>query len=68
MGDRGQYEIATAIRTACVWKVTACKVGNVHRYADFRDLAYLDFRPVGGCNRRPAGERVREHGLDGPLR
>ncbi len=28
---------------ACVWEVTARKVGNVHRNADFRDTTYLDF-------------------------
>jgi triphosphoribosyl-dephospho-CoA synthase len=43
MGDRGQHEIAIAIRTACIWEVTARKVGNVHRYADFADTTYLDF-------------------------
>lgn len=43
MGNRGQYEIATAIRTACIWEATARKVGNVHRYADFAETTYLDF-------------------------
>lgn len=28
---------------ACLWEVTARKVGNVHRNADFRDTTYLDF-------------------------
>jgi triphosphoribosyl-dephospho-CoA synthase len=28
---------------ACVWEVTARKAGNVHRFADFADLTYLDF-------------------------
>ncbi len=28
---------------ACVWEATARKPGNVHRYADFPDLHYLDF-------------------------
>lgn len=31
-----------AIR-ACVWEATARKPGNVHRWADFPDLTYLDF-------------------------
>jgi triphosphoribosyl-dephospho-CoA synthase len=43
MGDRGQYQIATAIRAACVWEVTARKAGNVHRYADAPGATYLDF-------------------------
>ena len=43
MGYRGQYELAMAIRTACIWEVSARKVGNVHRYADFADTTYLDF-------------------------
>ncbi len=28
---------------ACIWEVMACKVGNVHRQADFADLGLLDF-------------------------
>jgi triphosphoribosyl-dephospho-CoA synthase len=28
---------------ACIWEATARKGGNVHRYADFADLTYLDF-------------------------
>jgi triphosphoribosyl-dephospho-CoA synthase len=28
---------------AAIWEVTARKVGNVHRYADFADTTYLDF-------------------------
>ncbi|MBM3981788.1 MAG: triphosphoribosyl-dephospho-CoA synthetase [Planctomycetes bacterium] len=43
MGYRGEYEIASAIRTACVWEATARKVGNVHRYRDFTTSTYLDF-------------------------
>ena len=43
MGYRGQYEIATSIRTTCVWEVTARKTGNVHRFADFTTSTYLDF-------------------------
>ena len=27
---------------ACIWEATARKPGNVHRYADFADLTYLD--------------------------
>ena len=43
MGNRGRYEIATAIRTACIWEATSRKVGNVHRYADFAETTYLGF-------------------------
>jgi triphosphoribosyl-dephospho-CoA synthase len=28
---------------ACLWEVTARKPGNVHRFADFDDVNYLDF-------------------------
>jgi triphosphoribosyl-dephospho-CoA synthase len=31
------------VQTACIWEVTARKVGNVHRYADFKQTSYLDF-------------------------
>src|SRR5262245_51946807 len=30
-------------QVACIWEATARKAGNVHRYADFADLTYLDF-------------------------
>jgi triphosphoribosyl-dephospho-CoA synthase len=30
-------------QTACIWEATARKPGNVHRHADFPDLAYQDF-------------------------
>lgn len=30
-------------QTACIWEATARKPGNVHRFADFADLAYADF-------------------------
>ncbi len=28
---------------ACIWEATARKPGNVHRFADFDDVTYLDF-------------------------
>jgi triphosphoribosyl-dephospho-CoA synthase len=31
------------VQTACLWEVTARKVGNVHRFRDFADTTYLDF-------------------------
>jgi triphosphoribosyl-dephospho-CoA synthase len=33
---------------ACIWEVTARKLGNVHRYADFPGLTYLDFVVAAG--------------------
>lgn len=30
-------------QTACVWEATARKPGNVHRFADFDDVTYVDF-------------------------
>ncbi|HEY8504297.1 MAG TPA: triphosphoribosyl-dephospho-CoA synthase, partial [Gemmataceae bacterium] len=59
MGPIGRWA-----QLACIWEATARKPGNVHRFADFEDLTYLDFllsaaaaapeldrapdRPVGG--------------------
>ena len=40
-GDR--ETIGLHAQLACVWEATARKPGNVHRYADFDDLTYLDF-------------------------
>jgi triphosphoribosyl-dephospho-CoA synthase len=34
--------IALCAHLACIWEATARKPGNVHRYADFEDLTYLD--------------------------
>src|SRR5262245_52466981 len=55
-------------QAACLWEATARKPGNVHRFADFADLAYLDFAlsaaAIGPALRaaphRPVGELVRE--------
>ncbi len=30
-------------QVACLWEATARKVGNVHRFADFTNLTYMDF-------------------------
>jgi triphosphoribosyl-dephospho-CoA synthase len=35
--------IGQCAQVACIWEVTARKAGNVHRFADFADLTYLDF-------------------------
>lgn len=37
------------VHTACVWEVTARKVGNVHPSAGFADLNYLDFVHAAGA-------------------
>ena len=34
--------IGLCVQLACIWEATARKPGNVHRYADFEDLTYLD--------------------------
>jgi triphosphoribosyl-dephospho-CoA synthase len=34
--------IGVCAQLACIWEATARKPGNVHRYADFADLTYLD--------------------------
>lgn len=51
---------------ACIWEASARKPGNVHRFADFDDLGYVDFlasaAAVGGVLDkawfRPVGEVV----------
>ncbi len=43
MSDADHETIGLHAQLACVWEVTARKPGNVHRYADFDDLSYLDF-------------------------
>lgn len=35
--------LASDVYIACVWEVSARKAGNVHRFADFDDLTFLDF-------------------------
>jgi triphosphoribosyl-dephospho-CoA synthase len=35
--------IGQLAEVACLWEATARKPGNVHRYRDFDDAAYLDF-------------------------
>jgi triphosphoribosyl-dephospho-CoA synthase len=43
VGMYDRFLLETSVHTACVWEVTARKLGNVHRYADFDGTAYLDF-------------------------
>jgi triphosphoribosyl-dephospho-CoA synthase len=35
--------IGLAAQLACIWEVSAPKIGNVHRQRDFEDSTYLDF-------------------------
>lgn len=44
-----------AVHAACVWEVTARKVGNVHPAADFPGVSYLDFVLSAGEIRDPIG-------------
>jgi triphosphoribosyl-dephospho-CoA synthase len=37
------HDVILHAQTACLWEVTARKIGNVHRYADFEGTTYLDF-------------------------
>ena len=42
-GDRLCSTSVSCAQLACVWEATARKAGNVHRFADFEDVAYTDF-------------------------
>ena len=35
--------LGVVVQLACLWEATARKPGNVHRFADFSDLHYVDF-------------------------
>jgi len=62
----GQPQIGLFAQTACIWEATARKVGNVHRYADFADVTYLDFllsaasiaEPMSMACHSPLGESI----------
>jgi triphosphoribosyl-dephospho-CoA synthase len=41
--SQSHYEISDFVQIACVWEATARKLGNVHRYADFRNTTLNDF-------------------------
>lgn len=41
--------IGLCAQLACLWEATARKPGNVHRYADFADLTYLDLLQSGAA-------------------
>jgi triphosphoribosyl-dephospho-CoA synthase len=55
-------------QVACLWEVTACKPGNVHRRADFEDVTYLDFAlsaaAIGPVLANASGRRVGATVLD----
>jgi triphosphoribosyl-dephospho-CoA synthase len=44
---------------ACIWEATARKPGNVHRFADFKDIDYLDFL-VSAAAAAPVLETARQ--------
>jgi triphosphoribosyl-dephospho-CoA synthase len=60
--------LGVVAQLACVWEATARKPGNVHRFADFNELHYVDFlasaAAIGGVLDkawfRPVGEIVLE--------
>ena len=59
-------DVGLCAQLACIWEATARKAGNVHRFADFADVTYLDFilsaaaiAPVLATARtRPVGDTV----------
>jgi triphosphoribosyl-dephospho-CoA synthase len=61
-------DVGLCAQLACVWEATARKAGNVHRFADFADVTYLDFlhsafavAPVlATASQRRVGETVLE--------
>jgi triphosphoribosyl-dephospho-CoA synthase len=70
--DEARERIGLHAQLACVWEATARKPGNVHRFADFADLSYLDFvtaaaaaAPVLAAS---PGERVGRTVLEGVRR
>lgn len=63
-----QEGLGLLAQVACIWEVTARKPGNVHRFADFDDLSYVEFllsaaaiAPVMG---RARNQRVGQTILD----
>src|SRR5204863_291932 len=60
--------LGVMVQLACIWEATARKPGNVHRFADFDALHYVDFlasaAAIGGVLDkawfRPVGEIVLE--------
>jgi len=58
--------IGLCAQLACIWETTACNPGNVHRFHDFNDVAYVDFLATAAAiapileeaYRRPVGETV----------
>lgn len=69
MADGDRETIGLHAQLACVWEATARKPGNVHRYADFDDLNYLDFiaaaAAVAPVLARSPDRRVGRTVLDG---
>jgi triphosphoribosyl-dephospho-CoA synthase len=42
-------DVGLCAQLACIWEATARKAGNVHRFADFTDVTYLDFLLSGAA-------------------
>ncbi len=40
---KSPFDVATLVPIACIWEVTARKIGNVHRFADFGNTGLIDF-------------------------
>jgi len=61
-------DIAVAAQVACLFEVTACKAGNVHRGQDFADTYFLDFQlsaaaigpSIGRAPLQPVGVTILE--------
>jgi triphosphoribosyl-dephospho-CoA synthase len=70
--DEARERIGLHAQLACVWEATARKPGNVHRFADFADLSYLDFiaaaAAVAPVLAASPGERVGRTVLEGVRR
>ncbi len=54
--------VADLVQIACIWEVTARKLGNIHPYASFPNTSFLDFAlsaaAVGACFREPDVRQV----------
>jgi triphosphoribosyl-dephospho-CoA synthase len=53
---KSQFSLGELAQTACIWEVTARKIGNVHRFADFARTTFLDFILSAAAIVRPCDE------------
>lgn len=66
MSDQPCSSLGLLVQTACLWEVTARKVGNVHPSAEFTNTTYLDFvlsaaaigHALHDAPARPVGESI----------